>query len=401
MKNFIRKLVGQNPAIERIVYICYLLYEQLRKLFFLFARIHPIDNKKIVICAMQGTRYGDNPFYISEILRNSGNDYEIVWLLNPNVKEELPKGIRRADYSNIFESTKELATAKVWIDSNTKLSGFLKRKGQLYVQTWHGSYGLKKIGMDLGKNLPLIDRRNFLYNSKNEDIMVSNSRRTSEIYRDAFGYKGNIIEKGSPRNDMLLSNAEDYSEKVRSYFGLSEDKKLVLYAPTFRNDYRTDSMKLDFERLISDLEKKFSGEWVVLVRLHYKNLEDAKEFIEYSDRIINATDYGVMQELLAVVDVLITDYSSCMFDFATTEKPCFIYASDLEKYDKERGNYYSMEELPFPLATNNDELENVIGNYDKVSYINSLHELFDKVGLNETGKASEAVADYIIAWMNK
>lgn len=401
MVSYLRKLASRNKFFEFLVYIGYLIYEKLRSLLFLINRVHPIEENKIVFCAMQGTRYGDNPYYISEVLRNSDKKYDIVWLVKKDIEYDIDEGVRYVDYDDIFKSTRELATAKVWVDSNFKHSGFLKRKKQLYIQTWHGSYGLKKIGMDLCERLPLIDKRNFFYNAKLEDIMVSNSKRTTEIYRSAFVYNGDVIEEGSPRNDMLLLDASDYEEKVRNNFSLDKDTKIALYAPTYRNDYKLDRMKLDFDKLLESLTAKFGGNWVVLVRLHYKNLEDAKGFINYSDKIINATYYSVMQELLAVSDVLITDYSSCMFDFATTRKMCFIFASDLIKYNSERGNYFTMEELPFPLAENNDQLSEVISNFDSCQYGARLDELFARVGLNETGHASEAVAHYIDEWLEK
>ena len=396
MIGYLRKLANKNRVLERFIYAGYLVYEKVYSLLFLIFRMYPVEKNKIVFSAMQGTRYGDNPYYISEVIRNM-NKYDVVWLLNPDVTDEVDKGVRRVNNNNLIAVIRELATASVWVDSNMKYSGFLKRRNQLYVQTWHGSYGLKKIGMDLEKNLPLIDKRNFIYNAKNEDLMVSNSRLTSEIYRRAFLYSGYIIEKGSPRNDVLLSNSIQCEAKVRKYFGIS-NQHIILYAPTFRNDYKTDAMKLDFERLRSTLEKEFGGSWIVLIRLHYKNLKDAAEFIKYTDSILNASNYGIMQDLLAVSDILITDYSSCMFDFATTRKPCFIYASDLEKYTCERGNYFFMNELPFQLAKNNDELEQIIKEFDGDEYNNKINAFFEKVGLNETGHASEIVANYIMEW---
>ena len=172
-----------------------------------------------------------------------------------------------------------------------------------------------------------------------------------------------------------------------------------MYAPTFRADYSTDSMQLDFEKLRKTLEETRGGSWVVLVRLHYANMEKAKDFITYSSRILNATYYNNMQELLAVSDVLVTDYSSCMFDFATTRKPCFLYATDILEYEEERGNYFAMEELPFPLAENGDKLIGNIRSFDEESYQKGLDSMFARVGLRETGHAAEAVAAYILDWM--
>lgn len=374
-----------------------MIYEKGVSLIFLLMRLIPVNDKKIVFTSAKGKRYGDNPMYISDELLKRRKGYNLVWLVDKKVDVSIPDEIRRVDYT--FKNVAyELATSKVWVDSNMKYSGFLKRKNQLYVQTWHGSYGLKKIAGDLGDKLPYIDRRNHKYNAKRIDIMVSNSKKTTEIYRNAFWYSGEILEYGSPRNDIFFENSEYIRNKVDTALGTA-GKRIVLYAPTFRNDYRTDDLNLDYDRLLAVLSDKFGGEWMVLVRLHPNNIADAKDFIKYTNRIINATNYSIMQDLLLASDVLITDYSSCMFDFISTGKKCFIYASDLEKYDHERGYYFKMSELPFPLAQNNDELEENIKTFDEDKYNSKIEMLFKFVGLNETGHASEKVADYIEEWM--
>ena len=395
----IKRFAVKNKVTYMLIYVCYLIYGVFVSLFFLCMRIVPVNDKKIVFSSSKGKRYGDNPMYISDELLSRGKDYELVWLLDKNVTEELPEGIRRVDYT-LKNMIYELATARVWVDSNMKYSGFIKRKKQLYIQTWHGSYGLKKIAGDLGDKLPYIDRRNHQYNAKRTDLMLSNSSRTTEIYRTAFWYHGQVLEYGSPRNDIFFKNTDYVRGKVDDALG-TVGKRIVLYAPTFRNDYRTDDLKLDYERLLKNLSGRFGGEWVVLVRLHPNNIADAADFIQYTDRIINATTYSVMQELLVVSEVLVTDYSSCMFDFVTTGKTCFIYASDLERYDQERGNYFTMDELPFSLAQNNDELAVNIRNFDQDKYAAELKKLFKLVGLKETGHASEKAADYIEKWMSE
>lgn len=395
----IKRFAARNKITYQIIYMCYLLYEKFVSFLYLFMRIFPINPNKIVFCTAKGMRYGDNPKYISDELIGRKKCYEIVWLLDKSVKIDLPIEVKRCNY-NFWSVIRELATARVWVDSNMKYSGFLKRKGQLYIQTWHGSYGLKKIAGDLEDKLPRIDRRNNKYNMKKADIMVSNSIRTTEIYRRAFGYKGRILEYGSPRNDLFFKDLKEYKEKVYNYFQL-KNQHIVLYAPTFRNNYRTDDLRIDYKRLCGALNKKFGENWVVLIRLHPFNLIDADNFIEYTDTIINASEYSIMQELLVASEILITDYSSCMFDFATTKKPCFLYATDVARYKAERGNYFELDELPFPVAENNEQLENVILEFDRAKYEKELDELFDEVGLTETGHASEKVADYIEEWMEK
>lgn len=395
----IKRFAVKNKITYHFIYLCYLVYAKLISVLYFLMKICPVNQKKIVFCTAKGKRYGDNPMYISDELLKRKKGYKIVWLLKKNVEEDIPDGVLRRNY-NFFSVIYELSTARVWVDSNMKDAGFLKRKSQMYVQTWHGSYGLKKIAGDLDDKLPPIDRRIYKYNAKKTDVMVSNSKRTTEIYRTAFWFEGTVLEYGSPRNDIFFKEANYCKEKVYRYFHLDK-QRIALYAPTYRNNYGTDEFKLDYDRLRNALSSRFGGNWVILIRLHPVNLIDAADFIKYTDLILNASKYSIMQELLVASDILITDYSSCMFDFATTKKPCFLYATDVARYKEERDNYFELEELPFPVAEDNEQLEKVILSFDEDNYQKNLEVLFQQVGLNETGKASVKVADFIEEWMEK
>lgn len=389
----IKRFANRNKFCYYLIYFMFVLYGLCISVLCYIMRIFPINKKKIVCCNMKGKRYGDNPKYIADEIIKQNLDYEIVWLMKKEYEAELPKQIRRANY-NIFSIAYELATAFVWIDSNSKPYGVKKRKGQYYIQTWHGSYGLKKMYGDIPDKISLFDKKNIMYNSSIQDLFVSNSKFYSDIYRRAFWYTGQILECGSPRNDIFFTESNECVKNVEKYFNI-KGKKLALYAPTYRNDFKTDVYRLDFEKLRTALEKRFGGEWVVLVRLHPHNLVDAKDFITYNDRIINATNYNVMQELLVASDILISDYSSCMFDFVTTMKPCFIYATDALQYKEEHDFYFNIYDLPFGLATNNDEMENQIKTFDEVKYNKKLKQLFNEVGLCDKGIACKTVVEYI------
>ena len=400
MKQRLKKLVNCSEIWAEVIYILLRIYGLIYSMLFSIIRIVvPVKENKIVCCNMKGKRFGDNPKYIAESLLELNNQLDIVWLLNEPKKSELPKGMRSVKNS-FWRQIYELASAKVWIDSNTKTYGFKKRKNQLYVQTWHGSYGLKKVYGDIPDKTYKIDKETVRYNMRRADIVVSNAKQTTEIFRRAFWYQGAILENGSPRNDLFFDKdvIRECERRVRIFYGVGE-KKIALYAPTYRNNQSIESFNVDFDCLLKALEKKFQGEWVILIRLHPENIKQAAGFVQYNAQIMNATDYDVMQELLVASDVLITDYSSCMFDFVTTKKVCFLYASDLENYKQERDNYFDLEDLPFPLATTSEELVVAIVNFDYALYEKKLDELFKNVGLNETGKASMEVAKYILNWM--
>ena len=392
----IKRFANRSRFCRYMVNVFFLIYSYMCSFICICFRIFPLQKNKVVCCCLKGKRYGDNPQNISSELLKRNSDYKIIWLLQTSVNEELPTDITRVNY-NVLSLLYHLSTAEIWIDCNMKPYGVLKRKGQLYIQTWHGSYGLKKIGKDLGNKISFIDNLTMQYNSKIADLYISNSKRTSEIYRRAFWYSGNILECGSPRNDIFFEDSAPYIKKVQEYFGL-QGKRIGLYAPTYRADFSTQSFQLDYYRLKHTLEKRFGGEWVILVRLHPQNIMDADSFFKYDECVINATPYSIMQELLVACDVLITDYSSCMFDFVTKGKLCFLYATDIDKYKQERDYYFELEDLPFPLATNDAELEKAILSYDEKQYTKDLQKLFENVGLCESGEASKRVVDYIEQW---
>ena len=393
----IKRLAQKNRLFQGLIYICFRLFSIFYSFLFFICRIFPIDPKKVVGCSTKGKRYGDNPKYIADALIEMRPDLHYVWLLNETGNSDLPENITPRKNS-LFRQVYELATAKVWIDSNFKQYGFKKRKGQYYLQTWHGSYGLKKIGMDRKQNR--FDHDNTVYNMERVDLTVSNSKRTSEIFRTAFGYNGEILESGSPRNDILFGDGSVYRKRVDEALGTA-GKHLLLYAPTFRSDFSVNAFDIDFERLKRVLEDAFGGEWAILIRLHPNNISDAERFIEYSDSILNASEYDNMQELLVASELLITDYSSCMFDFVTTGKVCFLYASDIQDYKQDRDTYFELEDLPFPLAVNNDGLEEQIRGFDPEKYHADLQVLFDQVGLCESGHASRDTAETILRWMEE
>lgn len=394
MADRIKRLTVKSKLFYYLICIAYELYGKLVSLCCLAMRIFPIQKNKIVCCNMKGKRYGDNPKYIVDEIIRQNLDYEIVWLMKDEYEIDLPKEIRKGKY-NLLSILYELATARFWIDSNTKHVGMLKRKNQYYIQTWHGSYGLKKVYGDIPDKITYFDKRSVQYNSKIQDLVISNSKTATDIFRRAFWYQGEILECGSPRNDIFFEDADIYVRKVRNYYKLT-DQKIVLYAPTYREDFRIADMRLDFKRLLESLENKFGGNWVVLVRLHPHNMMDAKKFIHYTDKIINATDYNVMQELLAASDILVSDYSSCILDFVTRGKACFLYATDVQKYKDERDMYFDMHKLPFPLAENNDELEHNILHFDEEKYRIKLDQLFRKVELCDNGNACKQVVEWIV-----
>lgn len=363
-------------------------------LFYLF-RVFPVRSNKIVFSNFVGRGYGDNPKYIAEEIIKQNLNYELAWLVDKEEKniETIPKEIRVIEYGTskvIFE----LATAGIWIDNVRKSEYIKKRKKQYYIQTWHGGLGIKKIEGDVEEALSKGYLKMAKKDSKMTDLMISNSTYLSDLYKRAFWYTGEIYECGCPKNDILFNYSEDIVNKVYNYYNISKDKKIMVYAPTFRVDGNTECYNIDFNMLLNTLKEKTNDEWVIIIRLH-PNLVEKVDFIKYDENIINGTLYPDMVELAIASNALISDYSSCMFDSEMIGIPTFIYASDKEEYMDDRGFYFQLEELPFSVAENNEQLMNNILNFDMEEYKIKIEEFHKKVGLKESGKAAKLVVEKI------
>lgn len=366
----------------------------LRQLWWMICFFLPIQKNKIVISNCYGRGYGDNPKYIVDELLKAKRNLKIVWIIK-NIEEVnlLPKDIEICEV-NTLKCIHHLSTAKIWIDNFRKFFKYKKKK-QIYIQTWHG-FALKRIEKDVADHLGEAYVKGAIKDSKYTDIIISDSQFMTSLYQKSFWYDGDVVEWGSPRNDIIIHPREELYKKVRDYFGLSEDKKIVLYAPTFRADHSTEPYNIDYDKLRASCKKRFGKDFVVLVRLH-PNIMYKCEFLKFKEgEIVNATHYADMQELLVASDICITDYSSLMFDFALSHKPCFQFATDIESYKKDRNFYFEIDKLPFSVAQNNEELVKNILEFSQEEYEKRLIEFYNKVGMIMDGNASERCAEYIL-----
>lgn len=375
-----------------------LLFSIAKRTMFFIGCLRPIKKRRIVVSSFYGRGYGDNIKYIAESLMKKSDNVEIIWLIKS--KEEglsLPKYIKPCDIEAI-KAQYYISSAKIWID-NCRKPIYRKRKNQFYLQLWHGGGAQKKCERDVVDKLgkPYVDMA--IKDSKYIDLMVSESRFMTGLYYRAFWYDGPVYECGYPRYDIILKHDKTLTKKVYDYFGIPTEKKLVLYAPTFRVNYSLSAYNIDFARLQKNLKKKFGFDYVILVHLH-PNIAGKSDGISYEPQsIINATFYPDTQELIAVTDILIGDYSSINYDFCLKRRPVFRYASDLDEYRNDRDLYFPFEEYPFPYAQNNDELEKLISDFDEDKYAVGLNSFFEKLGsVLECGageKLAELILDYI------
>lgn len=405
MKDKVKEKLKNNKIIYNFLrynykfFYCFLCV----KIFSLIFKLCPIKNNRIVVCSYYGKGYGDNPKAIVEkLLLKYPNTFEIIWALDSNSWNDsgLPKAIKKVKYKSI-KNLYYLSTAKIWIDNSRK--EFLPSKGrkQIYIQTWHGSYPIKKVEKDAVEKLPWYYNARAKKDSKYADLFLSGSIWTTKLIKRSFYYNGKILEYGIPKDDILIDKSihNIIKNKVKKELNIPLKNMVVLYAPTFRKVTNYDPYNIDIIGLKSAFEKKYNINCTVIVRVH-PNMLESNDFTNFSkqENVINGSYYPDMQELLILSDVLITDYSSTMFEFGLLKKPVFLYANDLKSFIGDRGFYFDIKKLPFILSENNTELLNNINRFSKNDYLKSINNFYDKMGIKETGKSSEIISDMIKEW---
>ena len=360
-----------------------------------------VKKGRIMCWAYSFKQYSCNPRYLTEHLLENNPEFEIYWVFRGGIDTSvIDKRIRCVRYKSL-EYFKLVNTAEFFI-TNARTDPYRiywhKRPGQKYLMLWHGGVALKRIEKDAESQLSYSYLKKAKIDSKVCDLMISGCRFQTSLLKEKFWYDGEILEKGIPRNDVFFMKDKHagMKEKICRKYGISKDSRLILYAPTFRRDNSIEPYRINWSSVIPELTRIYSGEEVtVLLRLHPNLIGKADTSSLINDKaVIDVTRYHDMQELLCVADMLITDYSSSMFDITMLKKPCLLYATDIEKYD--RGYYFSFTELPFPLARNEEQLMENMQNFDMETYAENVDRFFDMhIGLGEDGNASKAIADWL------
>lgn len=376
-----------------------------------YLKNHKLENK-IVFATAQGT-YTCNPKAICDEIIKENLPYDLVWAKERNSSKEqkgqYPKNVKVVR-KGTFDFYKEVNTAKVLIDNEHNFGRryyYRKRKGQLLLETWHGSMGLKRICVDNSLSAHLVIKRNKHY-AKDVDYVISNSDFENEVFKTTYWPNTKVLEYGHARNDILLksNNSKEIKElvkKVKKSLKIDKDTKMLLYAPTFREKDREINNKfiIDYVGIKKAMEKRFGGKWAVVVRFHHKE-KKYHDGYDKKHKIIDATFYPDMQDLLAAVDAGITDYSSWICDFMLTSKPSFILGEDLDNYSKnDRGFYYDLDELPCSISKNSEELINNILSFNDEEYEKKRKKYLKLRGCFEKGNASVQIVDFIKKYMSK
>lgn len=369
--------------------------------FYLF-RIFPVQKKKIVFCCIEGTTgFTCNPKYIAGELIRRKTDVQLVWLAD-DVSKTFPKEIRVVR-NTLWNRAFHLTTARLWIDNSRKQLEVRKRKGQIYIQTWHAKLGFKPTCLDRGASFSRIAYLVSRHDSDMIDYVLSNSKWYDDSLPTGMIYEGPVLRTGSPRCDILVHDRTERKMQIRDRYGLPKDAKILMYAPTFRGGSQGTDRTItaeqcfpDYRRLVHALEQRFGGRWYIFLRLHpqlvARNLDKRME----NESVIDVSRVDDLYELLAGCDAFLTDYSSAAFDAAVMRVPVFLYADDYAEYEGERGKLlWDLRELPFPLAQNDGELEEQIERFDEERYLDRLELLFRETEMVEDGNAAGRVADVI------
>ncbi|MFD2830949.1 CDP-glycerol glycerophosphotransferase family protein [Corticicoccus populi] len=382
------------------------IFKVYKMLFLLCEKSFYKDPTLIMFESFLGKQYSDNPRAIYEYMSVNYPGYRLLWSVDKRHVQyfrdnEIPF-VTRLSLSWLIYMSK----ATLWI-TNCRLPLWIpKAKGTTYLQTWHGT-PLKRLANDMDEvHMPSTNteqyKKNFILEADKWDFLVSPNRYSSDIFKRAFQFNRNLLETGYPRNDFLYShNNESDQTELKQRLGIPLDKKVIFYAPTWRdNDYHAQgkykfSLQFDCDEMYSAL----SEDYVIILRLHYL-IADNLDLSKYKGFFYDFSKHDDIRDLYTISDMLITDYSSVFFDFANLKRPMIFYVYDIENYrDNLRGFYIDFErEAPGPLVKTTSELISEINHCagNNFNDIYNTQEFRDRFCYLEDGTASQKVSDEII-----
>ena len=386
------------------------------RLIYLMYAPGKVNSKRVLFESFVGRKYADSPKAIYEYMLNSDEykDYEFVWFfMNPKDGAHLANNPRtKVIKHGSKEYYKMYATSKYWVTNSRISDAILKKKNQIYLQCWHGT-PLKKLGFDIkveaGNSMNSIKDIHYKYqvDSKKYTWLLSPSAFCTEKFTSAFnlkavGKENIIIEKGYPRNDYLVNYQESDVERIRKSLDLPSDKKIILYAPTWRDNQHQSGLgytyktEVNFDRLREEL----SDEYVILFRAHYF-VANSFDFSKYAGFVYNASLYNEINDLYIISDILITDYSSVFFDYSILKRPIIYYMYDLQEYQQVLRDFYiSLDELPGKIVETEDDLLQAIAHVDELKYDEKYKKFNDTYTYLDDGKAAERVVHYVFEKSN-
>lgn len=373
----------------------------------LFKRGHrAYDEPTLIFESFGGRQVSDSPYAIYQLFQRLYPGFRYVWSIDRSQKafckqNGIPFIIRRT-----AKWVRTLEKATFWI-SNARFPAWVKKPGYVtYIQTWHGT-PLKKLGLDI-ENVSMPGttttkyHANFVREANRWDALISPNDYSTQIFRSAFGFNNQILKVGYPRNDELINSSADDIVALKQQMGIPLDKKVVLYAPTYRDNQFAEKGKYTFELPFSldDFKTRFGDDAVLVLRMHYL-ISNALDISGYEDFVYDLSNHPSISDLYLVSDMLITDYSSVFFDYAYLKRPILFYPYDYHMYkDELRGFYLDYEhDLPGDIAHNEKELLTLIG--EKLQTPDMSHDakfmaFYQRFCAINDGLSSLKVVNYVI-----
>lgn len=382
------KAVGNNPALKAFAY----------KVF----RRLPVQKGLAVFESHMGKQYSDSPRYIYEAAVAAGLDrlgLRPAWSYARR-KDGFPTDVRLVRRES-WRYYYDLARAEFWVDNQGFPRAFSRRRETTYVQTWHGT-PLKRMGFDS----PALERAGAAVRRQHKAMMkrwsalLVPSEYFVETFVASYGFRGRLVRNGLPRNDLLVRGVDpEWVLAKKRELGLPTDRRLVLYCPTFRDRARRLETPYDLPMDLEQMRRALGDDVFLMLRTHY--LDKLKLSNRYAPFAMDVSRYHDVTELMLLADVLVTDYSSVMFDFANTGRPMVFYTYDYEDYVRdERGTYIDLPDIaPGPMVSTNDELVDALRSVDEdVETYRERYAAFRKRFCEyETGRAAEHVVEEFFA----
>lgn len=360
-----------------------------------------VEDDIIIFESMLGRNYSCNPKAIYEEMLRQGLDqkYRLYWVVT-NMDMEIPGRVTKVK-RNSFKHLNLLCRAKVWVFNTRQPNYVIKNPDTIYIMTWHGT-PLKKLALDMddvqmaGNKGIENYKANFWSNSRRWNYLIAQNLFSSKIFKHCFDFHKNMLNIGYPRNDTLINNNNQaYIDSVKEKYGIPKDKKVVLYAPTWRDNQAMGKGKYIFNPNINfdTLKRMLHKDYVFIVKYHYL-IASKIDWTRFHGFIydINAD----IQDLYLISDFLMTDYSSVMFDYSALNRPMIFYTYDLDEYYGNRGFYFDFkEEAPGPFIYNTEELIDYLKHPNTEAYQSKLEAWHKKYNSWDDGKASGKVVEII------
>lgn len=371
------------------------------------------DEKTVIFAAYNGRSYACSPKAVYEYMVHDDRflGYRFIWIFDSPEKYKFLEKNRNTKVvkSQSAKCERYLHLAKYWIFNFRAMDHWVPGRGQVYVQCWHGA-PLKRLGYDITNSDNAMNsireiRSKYKTDVKRFTYLLSSCKFVTEKFSSAwnlkgFGKSGALLETGFPRNDFLNIFTDENVSFVKKRLGLDTcNKKIVLYAPTWRDNQYDSSKGYVYENPVdfAYLQKNLGEEYIILFRAHYL-VADNFDFDAYAGFLYDVSKYDDINELYIIADLLITDYSSVFFDYAILRRPMLFYMYDMEEYrDKMRGFYLDVDDLPGPIVRTEKELADAVRTAGREEgEAGRLKEFNDKYNSMNDGRAAKRLVDIII-----